>query len=221
MGRFLKSLALAAGLAAAMAGAALAQPAQDRGRESDRDTPPQIPQCVRSLGSITLADGDRKGWATYNLSSPQTVLRAIVQRSRCFSLVDAERDQDRATDYVLVAEVVSSDPRGGGLGGILGNLFSGRFRALASGVRGRRQEAQAVLSLTDVDTSETSSAQIRAQNRDSGEGYSFAGAVAGGWEDTDTGRALSAAFIEAYAQLVTQLGGLDANAAGANPLSKP
>ena len=107
-----------------------------------------------------------------------------------------------------------------GLGGILGNLFSGRFRALASGVRGQRQEAQAVLSLTDVETSETSAAQIRTQNRDNGEGSSFEGAVAGGWEDTDTGRALSAAIIEAYAQLVTQLGGLDPSAAAANPPSR-
>jgi hypothetical protein len=217
MSRFLKSLALAAGLAAAMAGAAFAQP--DRGRESDRDAPPQIPQCVRSLGSITLADGDRKGWTTYNLSSPHTMLREIVQRSRCFTLADAGRDQSQTSGYVLVAEVVASDDGGRGLGAIVGNLLSGRFRALASGVRGQRQGAQAVLSLTDVGTSETMEARIRAQNRDNGDGYSFDGAVAGGWEDTDTGRAVSAAFIEAYAQLVTQLGGLDPSAT-ARPLSR-
>jgi hypothetical protein len=62
-------------------------------------------------------------------------------------------------------------------------------------------------------------AQIRAQDRDDDDDYSFGGAVAGGWEDTDTGRAVSAAFIEAYAQLVTQLGGLDRNAA-ANPSAR-
>jgi curli biogenesis system outer membrane secretion channel CsgG len=249
MGRVFKTLALAAGLVAATAGLAFAQPNRDRGRDIDRDAPPQIPQCARSLGSITLVDGDRRGWQAYNLSSPQTMLRVVVQRSRCFTIVergigmdvaqgernlaaqgDLQRGQNmgrgqiRAADYVLIAEVAAQDNNAGGgaVGGIVGGLVGGRFGALASGVRVQRQEAQAVLSLTNVRTSETVAVtEGRAQNRNigwaAGGGYGWGGAVGGGWEDTDVGRVVSAAFIEAYAQLVAQLGGLDSNAAAAAP----
>ncbi|MGE0830071.1 MAG: CsgG/HfaB family protein [Hyphomonadaceae bacterium] len=248
MGQILKTLTFAAGALAALAGAAVAQE-RDRGRDIDRDAPPEIPTCARSLGSITLVDGDRDGWRAYNLSSPQTMLRVVVQRSRCFTIVergvgmdvaqgeralaaggDLQRGQNmgrgqmRAADYVLIAEVAAQDNNAGGgaVGGIVGGLIGGRFGALASGVRVQRQEAQAVLSLTNVRTTETVAVtEGRAQNRNIGwgvgGGYGFGGAVGGGWEDTDIGRVVSAAFIEAYAQMVTQLGGIDSNAAATAP----
>jgi curli biogenesis system outer membrane secretion channel CsgG len=76
-------------------------------------------------------DGDdTRGWMQYNLASPQKLLKAMVQKSGCFNLVDRgaglnaaqiERNiggnlglqrgsnvgqgQIKAADYVLVAEV--------------------------------------------------------------------------------------------------------------------
>lgn len=239
--------AAAAAMALLIATPAFAQ--RDRGRDIDRDAPPEIPQCARSLGSITLVDGDRSGWRAYNLSSPQTLLRVVVQRSRCFTIVergvgmdvaqgernlasggDLQRGQNmgrgqmRAADYVLIAEVAAQDNNAGGgaVGGIVGGLIGGRVGALASGMRVQRQEATAVLSLTNVRTTETVAVtEGNAQNRNiawgAGGGYGWGGAVGGGWEDTDIGRVVSAAFIQAYADMVTQLGGLDPNAAASAP----
>ena len=253
MGQFFKMLSVAVGATAALAGAAVAQPNRDRGRDLDRDEPVVVPTCTRSLGSITMVDGDRDGWRAYNLSSPQTMLRVVVQRSRCFTLVergigmdvaqgernlaaggDLQRGQNmgrgqmRAADYVLIAEVAAQDNNagGGGVGGIIGGLIGGTAGAIASGIRVQRQEAQAVLSLTNVRTTETVAVtEGRAQNRNIGWGVGggtigttgFGGAVGGGWEDTDIGRVVSAAFVDAYAQLVTQLGGLDPNATTTAP----
>ncbi|MGE0044410.1 MAG: CsgG/HfaB family protein [Hyphomonadaceae bacterium] len=252
MGQIIKTLTLAAAAAAAMTGAAVAQ-TRDRGRDLDRDEPVVVPTCTRSLGAITLVDGDRDGWRAYNLSSPQAMLRVVVNRSRCFTIVergigmdvaqgernlaaqgDLQRGQNmgrgqmRTADYVLIAEVAASDNNAGGsaVAGVLGGLIGGGLGAVVGGVRQTRQEAQAVLSLTNVRTTETVAVtEGRAQNRNWGWGggaggvgsTGFGGVVGGGWEDTDIGRVVSAAFIDAYAQMVTELGGLDPNATQTAP----
>ncbi len=240
---------LAAG-AAAICMLGLSLPAQ----AEDEKTQPQIPTCSRPLGAITIVDGDRRGWTVYDLQSPQKLLKLYVQQSGCFVLVDrgagfdaAQRERDlekqgdlqrrsnvgggqvRAADYILVAEVVAADRDTGGsaVGGIIGGIIGGPIGgAIGGGLRTRDLEAQAILSVTDVRTSETKAVtEGRAKKTDvtfalgaGGGGWGgWGGVVGGGYENTPIGQVVSLAFLQAYTNMVSQLGALPANANAAAP----
>jgi hypothetical protein len=203
-----------------------------------------IPTCTRSLGTLSIVNGDEDaGWRQRNLAPPQKLLKVIVQRSGCFTLVDRgagmnaaqqERDlagqgdlqhgsnvgrgQIRAADYVMVASVASqdSDASGSAAAGIVGGLIGGHVGAAVGGIRANRLEANTTLELTSVRTSETFAVvQGYATKTDIGFGAGgavggwggFGGLVGGGYEDTDIGRIVTQAFIDAYANLVIQLQG--------------
>ena len=220
----------------------------------DEKTRPEIPTCAQPLGSITIVDGDRQGWSVYDLQSPQKLLKLYVQKSGCFTLVDrgagfdaAQRERElesqgtlqrrsnvgggqvRAADYVLVAEVVAAERDTGGstVGGIIGGIVGGSVGgAIGGGLRTRDLEAQAILSITDVRTSETKAVtEGQAKKTDvsfalgaGGGGWGgWGGVVGGGYENTPIGQVVSLAFLEAYKQMVGQLGALPADAKAAAP----
>lgn len=203
----------------------------------------EIPHCSRKLGSVSIANGDNpNGWTQFNLAPPEKLLKMIVQKSGCFNLVDrgaglnaasTERNigsnlglqrgsnvgqgQIKAADYVLIAEVQASNGNAGGtaLAGIAGGLIGGRVGGLVGGIKTRKLEANTVLSLTNVRTTETVSVQDGyAVKNDIGWGAGggaggwggFGGVVGGGYEDTDTGRIVTLAFIQAYSKMVSDLG---------------
>jgi hypothetical protein len=245
-------VALATSLSMFAPAAAFAQAKPTKGQQLQAQASADVPHCARKLGTLSIIDGDdSRGWTQYNLASPQKVLRAIVQRSGCFNLVDrgaglnaaqAERNiggnlglqrgsnvgqgQIKAADYVLVAEVQGSNANasGGAVAGALGGLIGGRVGGLVGGIKTKKLEANTVLSLTNVRTTETSSVQEGyAVKTDVGWGaggaIGFGGAVGGGYEDTDIGRIVTLSFINAYTKMVTDLGLLssDVPAAQAAP----
>src|SRR5690606_799942 len=173
---------LALGLCAAALLAADPAFAQSRVQREQDSAMAQIPRCAQSLGTLSIVDGQADTWSQMRLAPPQTLLRAVVQRSGCFRLVDrgagmgaAQRERElsaggmplggsymggsqiRAADFVLVADVAAedSDASGGAAAGLIGGLIGGRVGAAVGGIRTNRLEANAVLSLTDVRTSET------------------------------------------------------------------
>jgi hypothetical protein len=219
--------------------AALAQAKPSNAQKLQTQAVAEIPHCARKLGTLSIMDGDDpRGWMQYNLASPQKLLKAMVQKSGCFNLVDRgaglnaaqiERDiggnlglqrgsnvgqgQVRAADYVLVAEVQASDSNAGGgaVAGAIGGLIGGRVGGLVGGIKTKKLEANTVLSLTNVRTTETVAVQegYAAKNDigwGAGGGYGFGGAVGGGYEDTEIGRIITLSFINSYTKLVTDLG---------------
>lgn len=233
--------AVAVGIATPAAAQRLAKPSS--GQRLQEQTMDDVPRCTRKLGTLSIVDGDDpRGWTQYSLAPPQKLLKVMVQRSGCFNLVDrgsglqaAQRERNiggnlglqrgsnvgqgqiKAADYVLVAEVqgANSNVSGGGAGGVIGGLVGGRLGALAGGVRSRKVEANTVLSLTNVRTTETISTQegYAAKNNVSfgaGGGTGFLGGglatVGGGYDNTDIGRMVTLAFIQAYAKMVEELG---------------
>ena len=104
------------------------QPRTNAQRTQDRQIA-QIPRCERPLGTLTIADGDAAEYEAMQLQPPQNLLRVVVQRSGCFTIVDrgssaleaVERErrlasagalqrnanmgdgQIRAADFVLIA----------------------------------------------------------------------------------------------------------------------
>ena len=252
-------LCAAVGGATALAGALPAE-AQNRRSGAQRtqdEMMASIPTCARNLGTIAIADGQADVFRELQLSPPQSLLRAVIQRSGCFTLLDrgagmslAQRERDlaaggdlqrgsnvgggqiRAADYVLVGEVASQNSNSGGnaLAGIAGGLLGRRNAALGAvvgGISTRRSEASTVLSLTDVRTSETVMVTEGYASRNdiswgaggaAAGGSGFGGAVGGGYENTEIGRMVAQAFIQAYADMVAQMGGMEPDAAAAAPV---
>lgn len=226
--------------------------ARQSGTQRTQDaTMNDVPRCARKLGTISVMDGDDpSGWTQFQLAGPQKLLKVLVQRSGCFNLVDrgsglsaAARERDiggdlglqrrsnvgqgqiKAADYVLVAEVQAANRNSGGgaVGAGIGGLVGGRFGGLLGGMGSRKMEANTVLSVTNVRTTETIAVTDGYAAKNSltfvgGGGAGFLGgglgAVGGGYDNTDIGRIVTLAFIQAYTKLVNELGLVGPGAAG-------
>ena len=132
--------------------------------------------------------------------------------------------QIKAADWLLVADVASQNQNSGGsaLGGIAGGLIGGRFGALAGGIKTSKVEAQTVLSLVNTRTSEEEfNIEGFAKKSDfswgAGGFVGWGGVGGGAYENTDVGKVVGLAFLDAYRQLVTQMGGINANVVAAAP----
>jgi curli biogenesis system outer membrane secretion channel CsgG len=202
-----------------------------------------VPHCSRKLGTLSITNGDNpNGWTQYNLAPPEKLLRVIVQRSGCFNLVDraaglnaatTERNigsglglqrgsnvgqgQIKAADFVLVAEVQASNRDSGGsaVAGVAGAFLGGALGGVVGGIRTHKLEANTVLSLTNVRTTETVEVEDGYASKNdmsfgagggAGGGGLFGGVVGGGYDNTDIGRIVTLSFIQAYTKMVTQLG---------------
>jgi curli biogenesis system outer membrane secretion channel CsgG len=129
--------------------------------------------------------------------------------------------QVRAADYVLLADVVAQDNNssGGGFGAALGGAVGGTLGGVIGGMGVRNQTAQTTLTLANVRTTESFATEGNARNRNftwGGVGFlGGGGAGLGGYTDTEIGRVVTVAFIDAYTQMVSQLGVLDTGATAA------
>ena len=235
-------------LAALLVAPAIAQRAgPSAGQRMQQAAADDVPHCTRKLGTVSIEDGDDPSpWTQASLAPPSKLLKVLVQRSGCFNLVDrgtglnaATREraigaglglqrrsnvgqgQIRAADYVLVAEIqgANANVSGNGAAGAIGGLIGGRAGGLIGGMRSRKMEANTVLSLTNVRTTETIATEegYAAKNNLSivgGGFYAIGGAVGGGYDNTDIGRIVTLSFIQAYGRLVNSLGGIGPGSAG-------
>ncbi|WCT71824.1 CsgG/HfaB family protein [Sphingomonas naphthae] len=221
------------------------------GQKLQEATMNDVPRCTRKLGTVSVADGDDpSGWTQFSLAPPSKLLKVLIQRSGCFNLVDrgtglnaAQRERDiaggmglqrgsnvgggqiKAADYVLVAEIqgANANASGNAVGAVAGGLIGGALGGLVGGVKSRKAEANTVLSLTNVRTTETIATEDGyAAKRDmsfaaGGGGFwgsGAAGAVGGGYESTDIGKVVTLAFIQAYSKMVTSLNLVGAGSEG-------
>ena len=210
-----------------------------------------VPHCARKLGTVSVANGDDpSGWTQFQLAGPEKLIKVLVQRSGCFNLVDrgaglnaAERERDiggnlglqrgsnvgqgqvKAADYVLVAEVQAANRNSSGsaIGAGIGGLVGGRFGAMVGGIGSKKMEANTVLTLTNVRTTETLDVADGYAAKNSltflgGGGMGFfggaAGLVGGGYDNTDIGRIVTLSFIQAYSKMVNDLGLLSPSSEG-------
>ena len=239
-GRFVVAALASVGLVlAAPAGAQnLAKPSS--GQRLQDKTAADVPRCVRKLGTLSIIDGDDSSpWTQWNLAAPSKLLKVLVQRSGCFNLVDrgsglsaAQREraiggglglqrgsnvgpgQIKAADYVLVAEIQGANANvsgGGAVAGIGGLLGGRRFGGLLGGIGSKKMEANTVLSITNVRTTETIATEdgyaAKSNLTFGGGGFlAVGGAVGGGYDNTDIGRIVTLSFIQAYSKLVSGLG---------------
>ncbi|HEX7639296.1 MAG TPA: CsgG/HfaB family protein [Burkholderiaceae bacterium] len=173
-------------------------------------------------------------------SSPLPLVRLIAQQSGCFRVVDrssglraTEQEQElqdkglirRNTtlhkgngyeaQYTLVPSLTFSEQDAGRqIGGVLGAIpVLNKFAGVADSVK--LKEAQVTLLLTDNETTEQVAAatgSVRVTDLGvAGLMLGRAGGAAGaGWSNTNEGKVIAAAFLDAHNQLVTQLRALQA-----------
>lgn len=167
-----------------------------------------------------------------NLGSTIPVIRLMVQQSNCFVIVergeafqalDAERQLSRsgesregssfqkgqivAADYTISPEIQFSRKGTGGIGGLVGGRLGTVGSVIAGGLK--KNETSTTLLLIDNRSSVQLSASTgHAKNYDFGLGLGFFGSAAaagGAFSNTPEGKLISAAFADAYNQMVRSL----------------
>ena len=203
----------------------------------------QLIRCARPIGTAALLEPNYASYAGYGLTSPVPLVRLMMAQSRCFRVVDRGRasaalqreramaaggqfqknsnmgsGQMVAADYLITPSITHRDAdSGGGFGG-LGGYIPGIPGILAGGLRTSNLEAQVLLSATSVRTGvQEAIAEGSASKRDidfAGVGWlGVVAGVGGAYEDTDIGKIVAAAFLDAHNKLVTQLGAIPVGSA--------
>jgi len=194
---------LLAGIATAVV-SPLWAPARAESIDDKRDRKEaQIPICSHKLGTLAVHEPDNHWWEGLGLASPEAVIKVLVMKSQCFTLVDrgqglAAAEQERAlassgdlrggsnigkgqikaADYVLIPDLVSKNSNAGGtnIGGLLGGFVGGGAGAILSGINISKKTADVVLTITDVrSTEQVAMTEGHSDKTDVGFG------VAGGW----------------------------------------
>jgi hypothetical protein len=188
-------------LATVLAAPALAESIKEK-QDKAKD---QIPTCSHKIGSVAIYEPQNRWWEPLGLESPEALIKVLVMRSGCFTLVDRgkgfdvaqhERDlasngtlrggsnigkgQVKAADYVLVPDIVSKNQDAGGsniLGG-LGGLIGGGVGAIVGNINIHSSTADVVLTITDVRSSEQVAME---EGHGSKSDVSFGGGAGGGW----------------------------------------
>ena len=137
------------------------------------------------------------------------------------------KGQIRAADYVLVTDLISQNSNAGGnaISGLLGGLMGGNVGRVVGGLDFKKKTADVVLTVTDVRSSEqVAMAEGSAKKTDIGwgaggslfTGSHWGGGGASGYANTEIGQVITLAYLQAYTNLVTELGGLSGNASASN-----
>jgi len=213
----------------------------------------EIPICSHKIGTLAVHEPENHWWEGLGLSSPEAVIKVLVMKSQCFTLLDRGRGfemaqqeralasggdlrpganvgkgQVKAADYVLVPDLVSKNSNAGStnVGGLLGGLVGGGAGAIISGINVSKKTADVVLTITDVrSTEQVAMTEGHSSKTDVGFGVAggwgtwggFGGVGVSSYTNTEIGQVVILAYIDAYTQMVTQLGGISDNAAASNP----
>lgn len=238
--RAISVVALIAALAAAQPAAA--QYGMDK-KPSKNQATPELPRCAQPLGRAAIQEPENRWWTELGLSSPEALLKLFAARSNCLRIVDrgaglgmrnqeAElgrsgdlrrgsnvgRGQVAAADFFIIPDIANADSNAGGsnVGAVAGSFLPGRLGAIAGGLKTKRSEAQALITLVDARTTEqlyvaegvAKKTDVSFQAGAGGGGWGgFAAAAGGGYSNTDVGKVITAAYFNAFVELVHYMQG--------------
>lgn len=187
---------------------------------------------IQQSGCFTIVNRGRS-MASRNLE------RAMADSGELQAGSNLGKGQVKTADYYLQPDIVTANNNSGGGGagaalGAVGGLFGGFGRTLggiAGGINVKKGEATVTLSVVNARTTEEEAlTQGYARKTDVSFGGGaggglfgggmFAAAGGAGYQDTAIGQIIVLAYLDAYTKLVTQLGGLPANAAAAAPIAR-
>ena len=134
--------------------------------------------------------------------------------------------QVRAADFFIIPDIISTNRDAGGVnvGGSLAGIFGNTFGGTSLGINTRRREANVSLTLVNARTTETLRL-TEGYHRQTDTGFSASlfggggvfGNLGGGlgigtYENSQIGQIVAAAYLDAYSDLIVQLGGVRAEA---------
>lgn len=161
----------------------------------------------------------------------RSIERALADNGELQGGSNIGRAQVKAADYFIVPDLVTKNANSGGfgLGGMLGGFVGGGAGALLGGLKVSKKEANVTLTLVNSRTTEQERL-VEGYARKSDVGF---GGGAGGWwggglaaaggssyQNTDVGQVIVLAYLDAYKQMVTQLGGLPLDPSAAAPAAQ-
>lgn len=128
-------------------------------------------------------------------------------------------------DFTLIPDIVTANRNKSGfnVGGLMGAVVPGVGGALLGGLNVKKRSANVVLNVVNNKSSEEFVTEGQATKTDVGFGAGggiFAGGFLGaggasGYADTEIGQVVALAYLDAFGKLVSDLGGLEAAAGGA------
>ena len=200
---------------------AIVEPDNQWWREFNLGSPEAILRVfVQKSGCFTMVNRGRS-------MQSRAMERAMADQGELQEGSNLGRGQVRAADYFLQPDIVTANRNSGGnaLGGLVGGLIGGRVGGLVGGINTRKREANVTLSIVNARTTEEEAlteGYARKSDISFGAGGGLFGggafgAAGGGYENTEIGQVIVLAYLDAYTQLVTQLGGLPDNASAAAP----
>lgn len=208
---------------------AIVEPDNQWWREMNLGSPEAIIKVfVQQSGCFSLVNRGRS-------MQSRAMERAMADSGELQRGSNLGKGQVKAADYFIEPDIVQGNRNSGGtnVGGMLGGLggmFGRGFGAIAGGINIKKSEASVTLSIVNARTTEEEAlTQGYARKSDLSfgggggglfGGGTFAAAGGGGYQDTAIGQVIVLAYLDAYTKLVTQLGGLPANAAAAAPKAK-
>jgi hypothetical protein len=193
----------------------------------------QLRECDEPYGTLAVVEPQEeviRMLAKYELESPTSLIRIMVQESNCFLVVERgiamqNLEQERAlaasgqlrggqnmgggqmvaADFVLTPDVLISDDDAGGIGGALGRFGGRGLGLLAAGIKFK--EAQTSLLISDTRSGiQVAAAQGKAKKKDFRLGFLGIGAgtalAGGGYTDTDEGKVIAASFLDNYNNVI-------------------
>ena len=190
-----------------------------------------LERCDEPMGTIAVVEEQEGDWYRYlrsdlNLPSTIPVIRMLIQQSNCFVVVERGRAMQNmmqegsdfgkgqmvAADYTMNPSINFSQSNAGGVGGMLGH-FGGRTGLLAGAIVGGLKFKKAETMLTMIDNRsgvQIGVAQGNATKTDFSLGAGGVGGgggfgALGGYTNTPEGKALAAAFANAYNNLVVAM----------------
>lgn len=207
---------------------AIVEPDTQWWRELSLGSPEAILRVfVQKSGCFTLVN---RGRSLQN----SAMERALADQGELQGGSNIGKGQIKAADYFLQPDIVSTNKNSGGtnIGGVLGGfggMFGRGLGAIAGGLSIKKGEANVTLSIVNSRTTvEEALTEGYARKSDvsfggGGGGFfggTFGAAGGGGYQNTEIGQVIVLAYLDAYTKLVSQLGGLPANASAAAPVAK-
>ena len=192
-----------------------------------------LEHCDRPMGAMAVVEPQSEymlALSRYNLQSPVSLIRMMIQQSNCFIVVERGQglrnmEQERAlagggqtragsnmgggqivaADFILTPAVVFSEGNAGGIGGALG-AFGGRKGALLAGGL-KFKEAQTSMLVADARSGvQVAAAEGSTKKADMRLGAGLfgggGGVAAGGYGNTNEGKIIAAAFMDNYNKVV-------------------
>ncbi len=193
----------------------------------------ELQKCEKPLGTLAVVEPQDIALTSlrrYNLQSPTSLIRMMVQQSNCFTVVERgvamknmmqERElaksgelqqgsnvgagQMKAADYILTPNVIFSEGNAGGIGGAVGGLVGGGLGAVAGGLKFK--EAQTSMLVADSRSGvQVAAAEGKAKKKDFRLGALGIGggalAAAGGYTNTNEGKVIAASFLDNFNKIV-------------------